>query len=244
MENITLESVVHSLNIHRWKDGNCTCVEDVVAEEVFIRIFVNGAIHGSLDCSPWNLEELVLGYLYTEGIFQTREEVESVIVEDKAVYVQLRENRGDTRCPPEKPAPLRLSSHAVTRLIHELEENSVLFRHTGGVHNAALSDGETILATCEDIGRRNALDRLIGHCLQNNISMAGRAILFSGRVPEEVVRKAACVQCSAILSVSAPTSLGVQTAEEEHILLAGFVRGCRFNIYTFPERIVDSTDDV
>lgn len=239
MKPSDLNESVQMLPICRWKGGACTCTEDAVVEEVFRRIFVNETIHGSLDCSPWEVEELALGYLYTEGMFTCREEVESVIVREGAVFVQLREIGSEKSPPPICGAPLSLSPRTVTNLICQLEEHSQLFRHTGGVHTAALSDGETVLAACEDVGRRNALDRLIGHCLIHDIPMAGRVILFSGRVPEEIVRKVACVGCSALLSVSAPTSLGVRAAEEEGILLAGFVRGDRFNVYTFPERIRD-----
>lgn len=233
MKQSDLDMAAHTLPIQRWRDGLCTPVEDPVAEEVSLHISVNGVPCGSLHCSPWSPEELVIGYLYTLDMLADYADVTSIVRQDDTVCVELREHPSCKAAP----VPLILPACSIPRLIGQMEESSVLFRHTGGVHTAALSDGETILATCEDIGRRNALDRLIGRCLIRGIPMAGRALLFSGRVPEEIVRKAAWVGCGAILSVSAPTSLGVQAAEEEGILLVGFVRGNRFNVYTFPERI-------
>lgn len=238
MEEFELKAVSQTLDIYRWKGGRWFPDEDVVAEEVLVRVFVNGMIYGSLVCSPWALDELTVGYLYTEGVLRSCDDVEDLTVEDNTVRVRLRECSPDESPKKTERVPCCLSARAISRLVGEMEENSALFRHTGGVHTAALSDGESILTGCEDVGRHNALDRLIGRCLLRGISMTGRAIIFSGRVPEEIVRKTMQTGCSAICSVSAPTSLAVETARAAGILLAGFVRGERFNVYSFPERVL------
>lgn len=224
-------------NIHRWKNGEYSPTEDPIATEAFLQIYVNGSIYGSLDCSPHKLDELVVGYLYTDGLIQSYSDISSLVIQGDKVYANIKPDSSCAAPVFDPEQPLHLSAASVTQLIRQLEDSSILFKHTGGVHNTALTDGHTILASCEDIGRRNALDRLAGHCLIHGISMDGRAILFSGRIPEEVVRKASYMKCSAILSISAPTSLAVRAADEENILLIGFIRGERFNVYTFPERI-------
>lgn len=238
MTSIAPAGFSRPIQIDRWKDGLWTSVEDVIAEELFIRVFVDQKIYGSLVCSPWALDELVVGYLYTDGVIESYGDIAALETEADAVYVTLRPDAAQTPAPAESPAPCRLTADAVTRLVGDLETNSQLFHHTGGVHTAALSDGADILARCEDVGRHNALDRLIGRCLIRGIPLAGRAIVFSGRVPDEILRKVVRVGCSAILSVSAPTSLAVETAQAEGILLIGFVRGNRFNVYTHPERLI------
>ena len=246
MSNSDLAGVVRPLTIQRWKDGRREQVEDVVAEEIFIRVFLNGSIYGSLVCSPWALEELVAGYLYTDGVISTREDIASMEVREGAVHVKLSAGFAaeDPEIPESDPKesvvpiqPLRASD--VVNLVAALDDSSGLFRHTGGVHNAALADGGKILTNCEDVGRHNALDRLIGRCLLQGLSPAGKIIVFSGRVPDEIIRKVVCVGCGAIISVSAPTSMAVETAEAAGVVLIGFARGSRFNIYTHPERIVD-----
>ena len=89
MCNSDLAGVVRPLVIQRWKNSQREQVEDVVAEEIFIRVFLNGKIYGSLVCSPWELEELVAGYLYTDGVISTREDIASMEVREGAVHVKL-----------------------------------------------------------------------------------------------------------------------------------------------------------
>lgn len=226
-----------TVSIRRWKDGAWSCQDDFVAEEVFLRICVNGSVYASLVCSPWALDELVIGYLHTDGVISSYDEVESLCFEGDAALVQLRSAPAAPRSPVSHPVR-PLTARGVVHLVQTLEDDSTLFHHTGGVHNAALSDGERILFSCEDVGRHNALDRLIGRCLIQGISMKDMVIVFSGRVPDEIIRKVAWASCRAMVSVSAPTSMAIETAREAGITLICFVRQNRFNVYTHPDRFV------
>ncbi len=117
-----------------------------------------------------------------------------------------------------------------------LEEGQARFAHTGGMHAAAASSatGETI-ALAEDVGRHNAVDKVLGHLLHER---AGASILaVSGRVSFEIVQKAAAARIPVIAAVSAPTSLAVDLAERAGITLAAFVRGGRLNVYTHTRRV-------
>ncbi len=230
------------VRIHRWNDGEWGGADDVIAEEVFIRVLINGTVYGSLVCSPWELEELVAGYLCSDGVISSRRDLLELRVEGSDVLVTLAapvgQRRGRRELPERvTPLPRPLVAEDVLRLASSLENGSHLFHRTGGVHNAALSDGKEILTNCEDVGRHNAFDRLIGRCLLQGIPMAGRVIVFSGRVPDEIIRKVVCTGCGAIISVSAPTSLAVRTARSAGVLLVGFARGRRFNVYSHPEFI-------
>jgi FdhD protein len=88
-----------------------------------------------------------------------------------------------------------------------------------------------------DIGRHNALDKIYGHCLRNNISIHEKLLVFSGRISSEILLKAAKIGCEMVLSKSAPTDLALQLAEQLGITTIGFIRNEAFNIYTCPERI-------
>ena len=88
MKQSDLDMASHTLPIQRWKDGLCTPVEDPVAEEVYLHISVNGVPCGSLHCSPWNPEELVIGYLYTLDMFADYEDVKSVALQGDTVCVE------------------------------------------------------------------------------------------------------------------------------------------------------------
>jgi len=113
-----------------------------------------------------------------------------------------------------------------------------LFTTTGAVHGAAAFDADgNILVTREDVGRHNAVDKVVGHLLLDGALPAGELGLYvSGRASFEIVQKAWAAGFSALVSVSAPTSLAVATARRAGLTLAGFVRGERVNVYA-PERV-------
>ena len=122
-------------------------------------------------------------------------------------------------------------------LMKEMDKSAEMFRTTGGVHNAALCDRDGIVLSRMDIGRHNALDKIYGFCLKNNISVRDKVIVFSGRISSEILLKVAKIGCEVILSKSAPTELALELAEELGITTVGFIRGNSFNLYTHPERI-------
>jgi FdhD protein len=134
---------------------------------------------------------------------------------------------------PVVPASVLLS------LPGRLAERQQVFDATGGLHAAArFSAGGTLLASREDVGRHNALDKLIGHAfLEDALPLSGQIVLVSGRVSFELVQKAAIAGVPVLCAVSAPSSLAVEAAERFGQTIVGFLRDDRFNVYTHPERV-------
>ena len=141
---------------------------------------------------------------------------------------------------PVPPGLYRIRATDLLAVPDVLRERQKVFASTGGLHAAAAldSDGQVLLSR-EDVGRHNAVDKVVGRLvLDSNVPAHKRALFVSGRTSYEIVQKAAVAGISLVAGVSAPSSLAVETADRMGITLAGFVRGGSMNVYTHPERIV------
>jgi FdhD protein len=141
-------------------------------------------------------------------------------------------------CTPPPPGP-QVPASLIPLLPDRLREAQKVFAQTGGLHAMGLfdHDGRAVVVR-EDVGRHNALDKVVGHLLLSRTPVPeGAVLMVSGRVSFEIVQKAARAGIAVLAAVSAPSSLAVQGAEQLGLTVAGFVRGDRFNLYSHPERI-------
>lgn len=141
------------------------------------------------------------------------------------------------RRPMREPAPV-FRAELIHRLPDVLRESQAVFERTGGLHAAALfsADG-TLLGLREDVGRHNALDKLIGFGIRGDARLDESLVLMSSRAGFEIVQKAVMAGIPVLAAVGAPSSLAVEAARRFGITLLGFVRGGRFNIYSGERRI-------
>lgn len=137
------------------------------------------------------------------------------------------------------PAGPPVPASVVLRLPGALREAQRIFEQTGGLHAAGVFDRTgKVVAVREDVGRHNALDKLVGRALlAGELPMGDLVLMVSGRVSFELVQKAAVAGLSVICAVSAPSSLAVETADALGLAVVGFVRGSGFNVYCHPERV-------
>jgi FdhD protein len=132
---------------------------------------------------------------------------------------------------------LEVRPETIGNLIEKLFESQSLYRETGGVHTSALSDGEKVLLTAEDIGRHNTLDKIAGLCLMNSVWPATRILITTGRISSEMLQKAARLQAPILISRTSPSSLSIEMAERYGITLIGYARKHRFNVYSNGQRV-------
>lgn len=216
--------------------------------------------------TPGNDLELAAGFLLSEGIVQNKDQLQEVRQTEPNIVVArisssitidwnslLRHSfvssscgvcgkrsiaavfgAGARRLPAGKP---RFHAQIVHGLSTAQRAHQVTFRRTGSLHAAALFDpAGNILANAEDVGRHNALDKLIGgQLLEDQLPLHDRILLLSGRACFELIQKAAMAGIPVIAAIGAPTSLAVSLAKELGITLLGFVRDGRFNVYADSE---------
>lgn len=249
----------------------CVCgarvslAEDTVIREKPVTLFLNDRELVTLVCSPVDVKELAVGFLYSEGILKEPEELQGITINeaDGLVWVETKERaspagqtflkrfittccgRGravfyfinDAREMRPVEAKLCLAPEQVFHLSRQLEESSRWFAATGGAHSAALGTEREILMFFEDVGRHNAVDKIAGRCFLEGIDPAGKLLVFSGRVSAEILIKVARMKIPVLIARGAPTDLALEMAQELGITVVGFARGDRFNVYTHKERI-------
>jgi FdhD protein len=144
----------------------------------------------------------------------------------------------EQQCPAVGPGPI-VTPAVIATLPDQLRAAQTVFDVTGGVHaSARFTAAGELIAVREDVGRHNALDKLIGHALlEEELPLADDVLMVSGRVSFEIVQKAAMAGIPVICAVSAPSSLAVDAANRLGQTLVGFVRGDSANIYAHPERV-------
>ncbi|MEN8615333.1 formate dehydrogenase accessory sulfurtransferase FdhD [Dehalogenimonas sp. THU2] len=249
------------LNIVRIAENSAVTVEDEVAREAALTIILNDTELVTMLCSPAEERCLTAGFLAAEGLIETVDDITSILIDETRGIARVSTavrgeadriwkrfissgcGRGatfysaaDVSSPPVESS-LTIDPFQVYRLMRAFQEQSDVFKSTGGTHAAALASGNTIELFSEDIGRHNAVDKVFGRCILENIETKDKILLVTGRISSEILLKVARRGIPALISKSAPTDSGVKLAEKLGITLIGFVRGHRMNVYAHAERI-------
>ena len=238
-------------------------VEDTVVTEFHLTIVLNNRELVTLLCSPAKLDFLTIGFLYSEGLINSKDIIKDIVLDPERGVIDvttkepikspedilsrriIASSGGKGASPLSAVHPrsridsqIHISPPEVLNLIQEFVHHSELFAATGGVHSAALCDTKAILVFSEDIGRHNAIDKIFGECIVKDIPTHNRLLITSGRVSSEILLKVAKRNIPILISKSAPTNLGVKLANDSGITLIGFVREKRMNVYTHTWRLV------
>lgn len=249
----------------RYNGGTVEHKTDNVVSEKPLTVFLNHNELATLICSPVGLEELVVGFLLSEGLIQQRSDIKGMRCNEDEGLLWLETTQPVTQtdsflrrhiasCCGKGRAGLyfindarqlqpvvsdwRLEASKIISLMGELEQRADSFRLTGGVHSASLADESGIIAYYEDIGRHNAVDKILGYTVLQELSTNNKCLLLSGRIASEILIKAVRGHIPVVLSRAAPTDLTLELAEELNVCVVGFVRGEKLTVYTHPEKII------
>jgi FdhD protein len=236
--------------------------EDLVAIDKPISLFVDGKHFVTLFASPKNIRELVVGHLLGEGVISSLDDIERVSV--RGVKVDVRTKAGirpettkflrvvPTACGASDDVLELLGKSNVSKLksaekfraenisnvFKSLHLSSKVFRQTGGTHAAALCSRKGELwFYMEDVGRHNAVDKVIGRGLLEGVDFSRSFLISTGRLSADIVIKCARAGIPLVASKAAPLESGILAAEMTGLTLVGFVRGPRLNVYIHPERV-------
>ncbi len=246
-------------SFYQYERGRLTRIEKGVVVETPLTVTLNGKELVRFLCSPEQLEAMVVGFLWLEGIIRSIDDilVARVCAEDGAADVVLA---GDPPLPKKKAVtsgcgggitfnvdfeaeslgalPLAVPPDRLFRAYRELQQSAVHYREHRGIHCSALCDLERQLLIAEDVGRHNTLDKLAGLALLHEIPTEGCFLVSSGRISSEMAWKAARMRVPLVASRTSPTGLAIALAERLGITLVGYLREGSFNVYTHPARVI------
>jgi FdhD protein len=273
------ERVMRAHVIH-WQDTQQQQREEQLTVEEPFEIRIAQQSLAMIMRTPGHDPELAMGFLFTEGVITSADEVTGIetaldadgLPLENVLNIVLRSHGQQASLqpqpvaferhfavsascglcgknsiadllqttPPLEPDTLRISSQTLYTLATQLRSEQAVFSHTGGLHAAAIfsPDGKLLLLR-EDIGRHNAVDKLIGYGLLHHLYPYREHILMvSGRSSFEILQKALLARIPCVAAISAPSSLAVEMAERVGITLIGFLRDRTMNVYTHPERVI------
>ena len=209
-----------------------------VPRDIPLKIRVNGEDIITTSCTPMNLEHLVIGFLYTEGmISELKDIIEMKVSEEEGLAdVKLKSER-ESRKLGEVKSALTVSAAEILSLIKEFLKEMQLQSLSGGVHASALCDPGRVLVVAEDIGRHNTLDKIQGECMLKGIATKDRLLLTTARFSPQMLLKAARMEIPVVVSRHPPPLSSISLARELGITLVGHRWEDHLLVYTHAERI-------
>lgn len=260
-----IDENIRSWPAMRLSKSGVETVDERVAVERPVTISLNGEETATLLCMPTDLDALAVGFLVSDRRIPRVGDVMDVYVDEDLSSVHVTTvSGGHARATVNAPpvitsgcgggrisretldlgvtlclgAGLEVSAAWIRRTMQEFAGRSETFRKTGGVHSAAICADGGIEMFAEDIGRHNAVDKVIGRGLLEGIDLKHAVLFSSGRISAEVTLKAAFNRVRVVVSRAAPTSMAIDIAQQTRVTLVGFVRGDRMTVFTQKDRIV------
>lgn len=235
--------------IYQYQNGIWISSSRSLPVEKNIILYLNGQKYIEFLCTPAELKELVLGFLYNINVIEAADDIREIEVSSDTVLVWLWRNDVSFEQIFQRTSGFggitrrgKKSKHTNERYItfyprqlfalnHYIQEQTKLYQETGGIHFSALCTEKEVILLSEDIGRHNTMDKIAGSALIQNISTEGKWLITSGRISLEMVQKASRMGVRLIASMTTPTLKAETYAREQKMVLVGRLKDEQMNLY-------------
>lgn len=237
-----------------YKNGKITDVTENVVKDSTITLTINDKIKRSLSAIEDSLKEFAVGYLFNENMVKTLEDIEKIEIDGNKINVEINDtllktketvlcsdSSGGWRSKIKEIEPIssdfQVKSDELIGRIEELKNNAQIWQATGGTHVAGIVYKDNFIVK-EDVSRHVAVDKVIGYGILHDYDLSNCYVIYSGRMPADMVIKIVRAGIPVLASNAAPAYSGCETAKQGNVTLVGFLRGQRFNVYNNKNRII------
>ena len=237
-----------------YKNGKITDVTENVVKDSTITLTINDKIKRSLSAIEDSLKEFAVGYLFNENMVKSLEDIDTIEIKENHINVEIddkllktnetvlcSDSSGGWRSKINNIEPVtsnfQVKSDELIDRIEELKNNAQIWQATGGPHVAGIVYKGNFIVK-EDVSRHVAVDKVIGYGILHDYDLSNCYVIYSGRMPADMVIKIVRAGIPVLASNAAPAYSGCETAKKGNVTLVGFLRGQRFNVYNNKNRII------
>lgn len=221
-----------------------------ISEEVAYKLYIENKRITTLIASPHDFRDLIIGYCLMEGHINQLEDIAHIAMDSEMHRIDVTLNHNTSYfnesapvVPPAAKAAIKVSADEICNYGGLLDSITKAHHTSHGVHEGALVKNGEVIAYAEDVGRHNVLDRLLGIITVKNIDASDKILIFSGRVPQSVIKKVHRIGVPIFCSRAMPTELGIELAKKYNITLCNVLRPDSFKCMANPQRITGLTQE-
>lgn len=244
--------LIENIEAIKYKNGKAHKTKEKIVKDENIQLKINNSQNKQFSVCYDSLEEFAIGYILGEKIIDSIDEIENIEIDNNLIKINIKKNiddedhiivsdggggwRSKIKIIEEVNSNITVNSSSLIHNMEKLKESARIWQNTGGTHVAAIIHENEFIVK-EDVSRHVAVDKVIGAGALKNFDFSKSYIIYSGRMPADMLIKIARVGIPLIVSNAAPSSSGYEIAKKGNITMVGFLRGNRFNVYTNSQRI-------
>ena len=245
---------IESVDAISYKDNKASDVKEHVVSDETVTLTINNDIKRSLSAIEDSLKEFAVGYLFNENMVNSLEDIKEIKIESNHISVEINDKllktnetvlcsdsaggwRSKIKNVKKVKSDFQVSVHELIDRIEELKDNAKIWQATGGTHVAGIVYNDEFIVK-EDVSRHVAVDKVIGYGLLHDFDLSNSYVIYSGRMPADMVIKMTRAGVPILASNAAPAYSGYEIARKGDVTLVGFLRGERCNIYNNQNRVI------